>query len=150
MPSIQVLNSYLGRIISSGGYTDDHKNIIAVSSKLKKKSSSITELRSILGLVEYFRRSTPNFSQATSPLYQIFTDTQNKQRHSNESIDWNDNHQAALDKLLQHLVTPPILTFPDYDQPFILHADASRLGLGCSLFQMQNGKLSVFWVAAHW
>ena len=40
-------------------------------------------------------------------------------------------------------MTPPILAYPDYDQPFILDTDASRLGLGCSLFQMQNGKLRV-------
>ena len=97
-------------------------------------------MRSILGLVGYFRRSIPNFCQTTSPLYQILTDTQNKQRHSKEPIDWNDNHQAALDKLFHHLVTPPILVYPGYDQPFILHADACRLGLGRSLFQMQNEK----------
>ena len=138
--------SYLGRIISSAGYIADPKNIIAVSSKLKKKPSSITELRSILGLVGYFRRSIPNFSQTASPLYQIPTDTQHKQRHSKESIDWNDNHQTALDKLLRHLVTRPILAYPDYDQPFILNTDASRLGLGCSLFQMHKGKLNSTWV----
>ena len=40
-------------------------------------------------------------------------------------------------------MTPPILAYPDYDQPFILDTDTSRLGLGCSLFQMQNGKLIV-------
>ena len=120
-----------------------------MSSKLKKKPSPITELQSILGLVGYFRRSIPNFGQTASPLYQILTDSQNKQRHSKESIDSNDNHQAALDKLLHHLVTPPILAYPDYDQPFILHKDASRLGLGCSLFQMQKGKLRVLGFGSH-
>ena len=101
--------SYLGWIISSAGYTADPKNIITVSLKLKKKPSSITEPRTILGLVRYFRRWIPNFSQTTSPLYQTLTETESKQRHSKEPIDWNDNHQAALDKLLHHLVTPPIL-----------------------------------------
>ena len=101
--------SYLGLIISSVGYTVDPKNIITVSIKLKKKPSSITEPLTIFGFVRYFRRSIPNFSQTTSPLYQILTDTQSKQKHSKEPIDWNDNHQAALDKLLHRLVTPPIL-----------------------------------------
>ena len=114
---------YLGRIISFAGYTADPKNIIAVSSKLKKKPSSIIELQSILGLVGYFRRSIPDFSQTVIPLYQIITDTQKKQKHSKETIDWNDNHQAALDKLLHHLVTPPVLAYSDYDQQFILHTD---------------------------
>ena len=39
-----------------------------------------------------FRRSILNFSQTASPLYQILTDTQNKERHSQQPIDWNDNH----------------------------------------------------------
>ena len=128
--------SHLGRIISSTGYTTNPKNITAVSSKLKKKPSSITDLRSILGLVEYFRIPISNFSQTASPQYQILTDTQNKQRHSKESIAWKDNNQAALDKLLHHLVTPPILAYPDYDQPFISHTDSFYLGSSCSLFQM--------------
>ena len=129
--------------MTSEGHTADPKNIIAVSSKLKKKPSSITELRIVLGLEGYFRRSIPNFSQTANPLYQILTDTQNKQRHSKEPIDWNDNHQAALDKLLHHLVTPPILAYQGYDQPFILHTNASPLRLDCSLSQMQKGKLRV-------
>ena len=54
--------SYLRSIISSAGYTADPKNIIAVSSKPKKKPSSITKLQSVLGLVGYFRRSILNFS----------------------------------------------------------------------------------------
>ena len=70
--------SYLGRIISSAGYTADPINI-AVSSKLKKKPSSITELRNILGSVGCFRRSIPNFNQTASPLYQILTDIQKNQ-----------------------------------------------------------------------
>ena len=79
-PNIQIPSiSYLGRIISSAGYTADPINIIAVSSKLKKKPSSITELRNILGSVGCFRRSIPNFNQTASPLYQILTDIQKNQ-----------------------------------------------------------------------
>ena len=78
-----------------------------MSSKLKKKPSTITELRSILGLVRYSTRSI-----STSPLYQILNNTQNKQRRSKEPTDWNDNHQAALDKLLHHLVADTLSQLP--------------------------------------
>ena len=54
--------SYLGRLISSGGYTADPKNVSAVSSKINKKPETISKLRTLLGLVGYFRRYTPNFS----------------------------------------------------------------------------------------
>ena len=95
---------YLGQIISSAGCRADLK---AVSSKLKMKPSTITELRTILGLVRYSTRSI-----STSPLYQILNDTQNKQRRSKEPTDWNDNHQAALDKLLHHLVADTLSRLP--------------------------------------
>ena len=50
---------------SSDGYTIDPKNVDAVLGKLKKKPNNITELHSLLGLVGYFQRAIPNFSQIT-------------------------------------------------------------------------------------
>ena len=70
--------SYLGRLISSGDYTADPKNVSVVSSKINKKPETISELRTLLGLVGYFRRYTPNFSKTESPLYQLLKDQPEK------------------------------------------------------------------------
>ena len=48
-----------------------------------------------------------------------------------------------MDKLLTCLTKPPILAYPDYSVPFILHTDASSAGLGCGLFQEQDGTIRV-------
>ena len=37
----------------------------------------------------------------------------------------------------------PILSYADFEQPFILHADASEDGLGSILYQQQQDKLRV-------
>ncbi|TWW67066.1 hypothetical protein D4764_02G0001070 [Takifugu flavidus] len=41
------------------------------------------------------------------------------------------------------LTSPPILAYPDYDLPFVLHTDASNEGLGAVLYQQQGNKLRV-------
>ena len=48
-----------------------------------------------------------------------------------------------MDNLLTCLTKPPILAYPDYSVPFILHTDASSSGLGYGLFQEQDGAIRV-------
>ena len=66
--------SYLGRLVSAEGYTVDPKSVESITSKIRKKTNNISELRSLLGLVGYFRRSIPNFSQLVKPLYLLLKD----------------------------------------------------------------------------
>ena len=45
--------------------------------------------------------------------------------------------------LITDITSPPILAYPKFDLPFILQIDASGVGLGCALYQEQDGKLRV-------
>ena len=45
--------------------------------------------------------------------------------------------------LISKLTQPPILAYPDFAKPFILHIDASGSGLGAALYQTQDGKQRV-------
>ena len=47
------------------------------------------------------------------------------------------------EKLVDCLANPPILGYPDYRLPFVLHTDASNEGLGAVLYQRQSGKMRV-------
>ena len=41
------------------------------------------------------------------------------------------------------MTEPPILAYPDFDLPFILHTDASGAGLECGLNHIQDGSIRV-------
>eukprot|EP00731_Ephydatia_muelleri_P031115 Em0022g629a len=46
--------------------------------------------------------------------------------------------QNAFEKLKSRLVSPPILAYPDFKQPFLLHTDASDAAIGAVLSQVQG------------
>ena len=48
-----------------------------------------------------------------------------------------------LESLLDCLVNPPILGYPDYSLPFVLQTEASNDGLGAVLYQRQSGIMRV-------
>ena len=70
--------AYLGRPISAEGYIVDPRSTEALTSKIRKRPTNILELRSLLGLIGYFRKSIPNFSQTFKPLYQQLKDKELK------------------------------------------------------------------------
>lgn len=57
---------------------------------------------------------------------------------------WTTEHQNILEELVDLLISPPIMAYPKFDEPYVLHIDACQNGLGAILYQRQStGKLSV-------
>ena len=80
------------------GYTVDPKSVESIKSKIRKKPNKISEHRSLHGLVGYFRRLIPNFSQLVKPLYLLLKDKDLK-RGSKQLIEWTADHQSIMDNL---------------------------------------------------
>lgn len=152
---------YLGWVVSAEGSKTDPADTTAVRALKNKPPTTLEELRAIIGLLSYYCQYIRDFSQIAAPLYDLMrippdvqkTDKCSKRARqlkrkqsgapSNQPIVWTEKHQHLLEKLLDHLVGPPILAFPDFNKPFVLHTDASNLGLGAVLYQEQEGKLRV-------
>ena len=62
---------------------------------------------------------------------------------SRTAISWNLELQQIVNNVLEYLKSPEFLVFPDYDEPFLVHCDASEKGLGAVLYQKRGGKKRV-------
>lgn len=150
---------YLGRIVSKEGSRMDPADTVAVTALKDKRPTTVGELRKILGLLSYYRPYIKDFSRIACPLYSLLKNDNSKAQtrtkgrrgtplksyvaSSSQLIEWAEQHQAILEELIDYLVKPPVLGFPDFTKPFVLHTDASNLGLGAVLYQHQEGKLRV-------
>ena len=65
------------------------------------------------------------------------------QRPSQDKIQWMPEHQQTLEELLDCLISPPVMAYPNYEDPFILYVDSSQKRLGTVLYQKQNGTIHV-------
>ncbi|TWW57317.1 Retrovirus-related Pol polyprotein from transposon 297 [Takifugu flavidus] len=154
---------FLGKIVSGDGYCMDPAEIAPVQALKGRKPETVGDLRKMLGFLSYYRQYIPNFSRIAKPLYSLLsTDktpgskvkeskvnrSRGKQKKSDQSpssqrIIWTEKHQEVLCQLLEYLLSPPLLGYPDFEEPFVLHCDASQEGLGAVLYQRQRGRLVV-------
>ena len=138
-----LLVCFLGRIVPKG--------IEAVESLKNTSPKTIGEVRYLVGLLGYYRRYIPNFARSAKPLYDLLNTshstrtTNSKSGHlpSSTKIHWTQKQQESSETLIGYLTRPPIMAYPDYTQPYIVHTDASNDGLGAILYQKQDGKMRV-------
>eukprot|EP00035_Acanthoeca_spectabilis_P017721 m.373535 g.373535 ORF g.373535 m.373535 type:complete len:1017 (+) comp16690_c0_seq26:848-3898(+) len=94
--------------------------------------TSFKQLRSFLGLSGYFADFIPGYMDKTACLQRIKA---NKDKHLSFASVFNDQCRAACKVVRKALVSPPVLQLPDWDKPFVLVTDASKVALGSCLMQ---------------
>lgn len=88
--------------------------------------TSVTELRSFLGLTGYYRRFVKNYGYICKPLFQAL---------KKEGFTWGEEQPTAFN-ILKHMMTETlVLALPDFSQPFVLETGACNYGIGALLVQ---------------
>ena len=148
---------YLGRIVSAEGHRLDTKNTEVIQSIRKTHPKTVGEVRKLLGFLGYYRRYVKDFARIAKPISDLLTapaqasqklsSSKQRQRQGqlkpNHPVNWLLPQKAALNALLDHLLSEPIMAFPDYQLPYIVHTDASAEGLGAVLYQRHGQDLKV-------
>lgn len=119
---------FLGHILSAEGVQADPAKLKVV--KEYETPKNIKTLRAFLGLTNYFRRFIPNYSRIAQPLTKLLkVDT---------PFVWSDDCQTAFEALKEKLISPPIVAYPNYSDPFLLYTDASGKAISGILSQIQD------------
>jgi hypothetical protein len=111
---------YFGHIVSPEEITTDPEKMKAVRRWPTPKNKH--EIRSFLGICKYYRRFTSGLDNIAKPLTKL---TEQKQ-----SFQWTPDMEAAFQTLEATLCAAPILAYPRPGERFVVHRDASNIGIG--------------------
>ena len=121
---------YLGHIVSAEGIATDPEKIEAIEHW--PPPTDVKQLQAFLGTAGYYRQYLPDFATVAKPLHHLTS--------KGTSWDWNEEAQKAFEELRHRLVEAPILGYPDPRLSYILDTDASDVGVGAVLSQVQDGR----------
>ena len=103
-----------------------------------KTPTTVKELRSVLGTIDFVRKFTPNLAPIIEPLVaptrKAVANLQTLRNH------WEPEQDAAFIKVKELLTCAPVLHFPQYHKSFILHVDASDCGVGAFLARKEDNE----------
>jgi hypothetical protein len=119
---------YLGHIISRDGIATDPAKTEKVSTW--PVPTSKREIQQFLGFASYYRRFIKDFACIARPLHRLTERT--------APFVWTNECQQAFDELRRCLCSAPVLAYPDFSRQFILDTDASDVGIGAVLSQVDS------------
>ena len=122
--------TYLGHVVNEDGVKPNPLKIEAVKDFPQPKNAK--GIKSFLGLVGYYRRFIPDMAKIAKPLTTLLK--------KDVKFNWCCFCDEAFKILKSKLISPPILTYPEFDKEFIVTSDASDYAIGAVLSQGEVGK----------
>ena len=122
---------FLGHVINEKGVKPDPAKIEKIVNMTSPRN--VRQLRTVLGLFSYYRHFVKNFFKLVASMNELL-----KKDHK---YKWKLQYQQIFEDIKEMMMTAPILSYPNFNKPFILSTDASTNELGTVLSQKdEKGK----------
>ena len=122
---------YLGHIVSGKGITPMPEKVACIKDMPPPKTPK--EVKQFLGLIGYYQKFVPRFSDLARPL--------NVLTRKDVPFERTPICQESFKLLKTSLMTEPILTYPDPSHPYVLFTDASKYAWACVLTQEKTHQI---------
>ena len=123
-PSVE----YFAFVVDRHGIHPSPRQVQAIQEVPEPQNT--TELKSFLGLVNYYRKFIPDMSTLVHPLNRLLM--------FDASWAWTETCQVTFKKLKELLLNSPLLAHYDPNKPVRLAVDASSYGLGAVLSHVSD------------
>ena len=119
---------YLGHSRSAEGLKPSEEKVRAISKA--PAPTNLTQLRSFLGMVNYYGKFLKDLSSKLAPLYALL--------QKNEPWQWKQQQQDAFAKVKQELISPKLLIHYEPQRKLLLSCDASPYGIGAVISHVMD------------
>jgi hypothetical protein len=120
--------NFLGHWLTPTGIKPWKKKINAILKLNRPKN--ITEVRSFIGAVNFYRDMFPQQSHILNPLHELMGGTAKSGK-----FKWTDKHQQAFEQMKSVMAQDAYIQYPNHNLPFHIYTDASDLQLGLVIIQ---------------
>ena len=120
---------YLGHLISDEGIQPLPEKLESIAKMPVPQNAK--QVKQFLGLVFYYRKYVPRFSDIARPLTQL--------TQKNEGFNWTTECDKCFHMLKDYLQEAPILRYPGPSTNYILYTDASKYAYTGILTQSIDG-----------
>ena len=128
----------LGHVVNASGIRPNPEKIEAVRKAEIPKTKS--ELRSFLGAASYLRKFVPHFATLASPLIEMTS--------PRVELTWTEEANQSFEALKDEMCDVTYLAAPR-DGQFRIMTDASDVGIGAVLLQVQEDELVILEFASY-
>ena len=121
---------YLGHEVGNGTVKPNMAKVAAIA--LFPSHTDRKSLMRFLGMTGFFRRFCQNFADVVAPLTNLLK--------KEVKFVWTPVEQEAFEKVKSMLTCEPVSKAPDFSKPFQLAVDASAIGMGAVLMQVDDNE----------